>query len=171
MRFFLRVCCEENSSCLSLNKRATKSSVVLWVLRNGKKLPPKGKCTMKCPLICIFELLTFGARVQLEPDHKSTRFPFRKRRTLRRERIEYTHTNHETEWLLLANALTPREHILDLYTLLNMLPACSFPGYHRTGPAREVPLRKDIIRDVCQALIALHLWQIEADTLRGGMGT
>ena len=62
------------------------------------------------------------------------------------------------EWFLLANALTPREYILDLYTLLNMLSAFSFPGYHRTGPAREVPLRKYVIRDMRQALKALHLW-------------
>jgi hypothetical protein len=87
------------------------------------------------------------------------------------ERVEQPLTDHETEWLLLANALTPREYILNLYTLLNVLPARSLPGYHRTGPAREVPLRKDIIRDMRQALKALHLRQIEADTLRGGMGT
>ena len=113
----------------------------------------------------MFELLTFEARTQ--PDHKSTRVPFRKRR----KDLAVTLTNHETQWLLLANALTPREYILDLYTLLNMLPARSFPGYHRTGPARKVPLRKDIIRDMRQALKAFHLWQIEADTLRSGMGT
>jgi hypothetical protein len=89
----------------------------------------------------------------------------------RRERIEQTLTNHETEWLLLANALTPSEYILHLDALLDMLPARSFPGYHRTGPAREVPLRKDMIRDVRQTLTAFHLWRIEADTLRGGMGT
>jgi hypothetical protein len=86
-------------------------------------------------------------------------------------RILRTLTNHETEWLLLANALTPREYILDLYTLLNMLPACSFPGYHGTGAAREVPLRKYVIRDMRQALKAFQLWQIEADTLCSGTGT
>jgi hypothetical protein len=121
---------------------------------------------MKCPLNYI-RVANFGARAQ--PDHKSTQLPFRKRKTLRRGLR--TLTNHETEWFLLANALTPREYILDLYTLLNMLPTCPFPGYHRTGPAREVPLRKDMIRDMRQALTALHMWQIEADTLRGGMGT
>jgi hypothetical protein len=35
----------------------------------------------------------------------------------------------------------------------------------------ERTLRKDIIRDMRQAITALHLWQIEADTLRSGMGT
>lgn len=82
-----------------------------------------------------------------------------------------TPTNHEAERLLLANALAPRKYILDLYTFLNMLPACSFPGHHRTGLTWEVPLRKDIIRDVRQALKAFHLRQIEANTLRSGMGT
>jgi hypothetical protein len=82
-----------------------------------------------------------------------------------------TLTNHETEWLLLANALTPREYILDPCALLNVLPACAFPRHHRTGPAREVALRKDIIRDMRQAITALHLRVIEADTLRRGMGT
>jgi hypothetical protein len=80
-------------------------------------------------------------------------------------------TNHETERLLLANALTPREYILDLDALLNMLPARSFPRHDRTGPAREVPLRKNIIRDMRQALNAFHLRQIQANALRGGMGT
>lgn len=82
-----------------------------------------------------------------------------------------TLTNHEADRLLLANALTPREHILDPYALLNVLPACAFPRHHRTGSARKVSLRKDIIRDMRQAFTALHLGQIEADALRRGMGT
>jgi hypothetical protein len=79
-------------------------------------------------------------------------------------------TDHETEWLLLANALAPGEYVLDLGALLNVLSALAFPRHHRTGLAREIPLREDIIRDMRQALTALHLGQIEADTLRRGMG-
>ena len=113
----------------------------------------------------MFELPALGTRTRY--NHRSTQLHIKNGRTLRRE--SRTLTDHETEWLLLANALTPGEYVLDLGALLNVLSALAFPRHHRTGLAREVPLREDIIRDMRQALTALHLGQIEADTLRRGM--
>ena len=80
-----------------------------------------------------------------------------------------TLTDHETERLFFANALTPREYILDLGALVDVLPARALPRHHRARSAREVSLRKYIIRDVRHAFAALHLWLVQTDALRRGV--
>ncbi len=50
-----------------------------------------------------------------------------------------------------------------------MPSARAFPRHQRTDLAGEIPLREDIIRNVREALTALHVWRIKADPLCRGM--
>ena len=38
-------------------------------------------------------------------------------------------THREAQWFLLADAFTPRKHVLDLRTLHDVLPTRAFPGH------------------------------------------
>jgi len=82
-----------------------------------------------------------------------------------------SNVDNQAKRLLLTNTLAPREHILDPGTLPDVFTARGLPRHHRARFAREVSLRKDVIRDVRHAFTALHLWCIEADALRRGVRT
>src|SRR6266403_408841 len=61
-------------------------------------------------------------------------------------------TNHKAQRLFLADAFTPRQHVFDLGALFHVLPARILPGYQRACLAQEIPLGKDMVREVRQAL-------------------
>lgn len=61
-------------------------------------------------------------------------------------------TDQQTQRLILARSLSSTEKVLHLLALLDVLSARVFPRHQRTHLAREVPLRKDVIRDVPKAL-------------------
>ena len=60
--------------------------------------------------------------------------------------------------------LAPREHLLDLGALFDVLPTCTLPRYESTRIGWKIPLGEDVVRDVCQTL-TLEVGQVEADTL------
>jgi len=72
--------------------------------------------------------------------------------------------NHEAQGLRLGKTLTPSEHVLDLDALFDVFPRRTLPGYERTRLGREIPLGKDVVRDVRQTL-TLEVGQVETDTL------
>jgi len=78
------------------------------------------------------------------------------------------HVDHETQWLFLAKTLSPREYVFDTGTLFDVLSARGFPRHQRTDFAREISLCEDIVRDMREALTALHLCRVEANALRRG---
>jgi len=56
------------------------------------------------------------------------------------------------QWLVLANAFSQRQHVFDLGALFDVLPARALPGHQRACLAGKIPLGKDIIGDMRQAL-------------------
>jgi len=78
------------------------------------------------------------------------------------------HVDHEAQWLFLAKTLSPREDVFDPCALFNVLSASAFPRHQRTGLAREISLCEDVIRNVREALTALHVCRVETDALRRG---
>jgi hypothetical protein len=62
-------------------------------------------------------------------------------------------TNHKAQGLFLAEAFSPRQHVLDLGVLPDVLPAGNLPGYQRACLVGEIPLGKDMVREVRQAAL------------------
>jgi len=75
--------------------------------------------------------------------------------------------NYEAQGLCLAMALAPREHVLNLDALFDVLATDTLPVYERTRLGREVPLGEDVVREVRQTL-TLEVGQVEADALGRG---
>jgi hypothetical protein len=60
-------------------------------------------------------------------------------------------TNHKAQGLFLAEAFAPRQHVLNLGVLVDVLPARTLPCYQRACLAGEIPLGKDMVREMRQA--------------------
>jgi hypothetical protein len=77
-------------------------------------------------------------------------------------------TYHEAQGLVLTDTFTPGQNVFDLRTFLDVLSTSGLPGHKGACLAWQIPLGKDVIREVCQAL-AFELRQIEVDALGRGM--
>ena len=73
-------------------------------------------------------------------------------------------TNYEAQGLCLAKTLTPREHVLNLDALIDVLATHTLPGHERTRLGGEIPLGEDVVREVRQTL-TLEVRHVEADAL------
>jgi len=73
-------------------------------------------------------------------------------------------TNYEAQGLCLTMTLAPREHVLDLDALIDVLTTHTLPGYEGTRVGGEIALGEDVVRDVCQTL-ALEVRQVKTDAL------
>jgi len=72
--------------------------------------------------------------------------------------------NYEAQRLCLAKTLVPREHLLNLDALSDLLATRTLPVYERTRLGGEIPLGEDVVREVRQAL-TLEVSQVETDAL------
>lgn len=72
--------------------------------------------------------------------------------------------NYEAQGLCLAKTLVPREHLLNLDVLIDVLATHTLPVYERTRLGGEIPLGEDVVREVRQTL-TLEVSQVETDAL------
>jgi hypothetical protein len=78
-------------------------------------------------------------------------------------------TNYEAQRLSLAKTLVPREHVLDLDALFDVLAARTLPVYVRTRLGGEIPLGEDVVREVCQT-VTLEVRLVQTNALgRSGL--
>jgi hypothetical protein len=83
--------------------------------------------------------------------------------------VEEKPTNYEAQRLCLAKTLVPREDILDLDALFDVLATCTLPVNVRTRLGGEIPLGEDVVREVRQT-VTLEVRLVEADALgRSGL--
>lgn len=61
-------------------------------------------------------------------------------------------TNHKAQGPFFAEAFAPRQHVLNFGVLFEVLSGRTLPGYQRAYLAGEIPLGKDMVREVRQAL-------------------
>jgi hypothetical protein len=73
-------------------------------------------------------------------------------------------TNYEAQGLCLTETLAPREHVLDLDALIDVLATHTLPGYEGTRLGGEIALGEDVVRDVGQTL-TLEVRQVKTDAL------
>jgi hypothetical protein len=91
---------------------------------------------------------------------KSAR-PFQRRRWLF---LKEKPTNYEAQGLCLAKTLVPREHVLDLDALFDVLATRTLPVYERTRLGGEIPLGEDVVREVRET-VTLEVRLVETDAL------
>ena len=73
-------------------------------------------------------------------------------------------TNYEAQGLCLTKTLVPREDVLNLDALFDVLATRTLPVYERTRLGGKIPLGKDVVREVSQTL-TLEVRHVETDTL------
>jgi len=72
--------------------------------------------------------------------------------------------NYKAQGLRLAKTLVPREHVLNLDALFDVLATHTLPGYERTQLGGEIPLGEDVVREVRQT-VTLEVSQVETNAL------
>ena len=77
-------------------------------------------------------------------------------------------TDDEFQSLVLVDALTPLEEVLDRDVVLDATPADALPVDEGTNVGRQVALLEHVVRDVSKTADVRGLGQ--ADTLRDGLG-
>jgi len=72
--------------------------------------------------------------------------------------------NYEAQGLCLAKTLVPREHVLDLDALFDVLATRTLPVYERTRLGGKIPLGEDVVREVRET-VTLEVRLVETDAL------
>jgi len=75
--------------------------------------------------------------------------------------------NYEAQRLRLAKTLVPREHVLDLDALFDVLATRTLPVYVGARLGGEIPLGEDVVREVRQT-VTLEVGLVETDALGRG---